>query len=124
MLEIKLFTGNGLLFNSEFIKKVQYDEQIAWIAEDFDFTLSMSEKGVRIFSFFDLAVRHYEREKNILELAWIGNYDQAHQKARNWFLFLAKHGDFWNKMQFYLVGLPGCLVWLGVKAIRYGGKER
>ncbi|MBQ7074138.1 hypothetical protein IJM86_03620 [bacterium] len=50
---------------------MQYDEEIARIAEDIDFTLSLHEQGVKIFCIKDLEVRHYEREKTILEQARI-----------------------------------------------------
>jgi hypothetical protein len=59
-----------------------------------------------------------------LEQAWIGSEASAHQKAKNWFLFLNKRGTLWNKMQFYVIGLPGRMVWRSVKAVRFGGKER
>ncbi|MDR0369791.1 MAG: hypothetical protein LBH96_04740 [Candidatus Peribacteria bacterium] len=85
---------------------VGYDEQIAWIAEDLDFTLSLYEKGVKLFVYADLVLNHYEREKSRLEHSWIGFPVQAHQKARNRFLFVWKHGKFWNKLAFFLVGLP------------------
>jgi hypothetical protein len=119
-----MFSGNGVLGNAQLFQSVLYDEEIAWIAEDLDFTLSLYEKGAKLFSFAELQVRHYEREKSFLEHAWIGFPRQARQKSRNWFLFVYKHGRFWDKVAFWCVGLPGCLVWLSLKAILYGGKER
>jgi GT2 family glycosyltransferase len=118
-----MFSGNGLLGSAQLFQRVQYDEKIAWIAEDMDFTLSLHEKGAKLFVWSDLIVRHYEREKTKLEQAWIGSEAQAQQKARNWFLFVGKHGKFWDKVAFRCVGLPGCVVWLSCKAVLYGGKE-
>ncbi|MDR2540326.1 MAG: hypothetical protein LBD11_00685 [Candidatus Peribacteria bacterium] len=122
--EIQMFSGNGLLGSAQLFQSVGYDEAIAWIAEDMDFTLSLYEKGAKLFVFPDLIVRHYEREKTFLEGVRIGSQTQAHQKAKNWFLFVWKHGNFWNKVQFRCLGLPGCLVWLSLKALIYGGKKR
>jgi GT2 family glycosyltransferase len=119
-----MFSGNGLLGLAQLFKAVGYDEELAWIAEDMDFTLSLHEKGAKLFVFSDLVVRHYERDKTKLEQAWIGSPEQASQKAKNWFLFVWKHGKFWDKFAFRAVGLLGCLVRLSVKAIRYGGKQR
>ena len=79
---------------------------------------------MKLFTYADLVVRHYERDKTLLEHSWIGVEQQAHQKARNWFLFVKKHGKFRDRVAFYCVGLPGCLVWLSVKAMVYGGKGR
>jgi GT2 family glycosyltransferase len=101
-----MFSGNGLLGRSQLFQTVGYDETLARIAEDLDFTLSLYKRGTKLFVFSDLVVRHYEREKTKLEQARIGSSSQAHQKARNWFLFVGKHGTWWNKLQFLLVGLP------------------
>jgi GT2 family glycosyltransferase len=115
-----MFSGNGLLGSRQLFRSIGYDERIAWIAEDLDFTLSLHEQGARIFAFADLAVQHYERDKTRLEQAWIGSYAQAHQKARNRFLFIGKHGNMRDKLAFLWIGLPGCMVWLSVKAVCYG----
>jgi GT2 family glycosyltransferase len=123
-VEIQMFSGNGLLGSAQLFQAVQYDERIARIAEDMDFTLSLHESGVKLFVFPDLVVRHYEREKTKLEQAWIGSPEQAQQKARNRFLFTYKHGNTRDKLAFRVVGLPGCLVWLSMKALLYGGKKR
>lgn len=122
--EIQMFSGNWLLWNTEIFASVAYDEQIAWIAEDLDFTLSLHERWVKLFTYADLIVRHYERDKALLEHSWIGFQKQAYQKSRNRFLFVYKHGNFWNKVTFWCLGLPGCLAWLSVKAIIWWGKER
>jgi GT2 family glycosyltransferase len=104
--EIQMFSGNGLLGSAQLFQSIKYDEEIAWIAEDMDFTLSLHEKGTKLFAFSDLIVRHYERDKTKLEQAWIGSSEQARQKAKNWFLFVWKHGKCWGKAEFLLVGLP------------------
>ena len=54
--EIQMFSGNGLLWNAEVFRSVGYDEEIARIAEDLDFTLSLHERGVKLFVFADLEV--------------------------------------------------------------------
>ena len=43
-VEIQMFSGNGLLGKAQLFQSVLYDEEIAWIAEDLDFTLSLHEK--------------------------------------------------------------------------------
>lgn len=122
--EIQMFSGNGLLGAAQLFQSVGYDEAIAWIAEDMDFTLSLWERGVKLFVFPELIVRHYEREKTLLEGVRIGTPAQAYQKAKNRFLFVWKHGSVRNKTQFRVLGLPGCLIRLSFKALLYGGKQR
>ena len=117
--EIQMFSGNWIFWLADTLRKAKYDEQIAWISEDLDYTLSLHEQWVHLWVFSDLKVRHYERNKNKLEQARIWSYSQAKQKARNWFLFTNKH---WNQKeirQFYLCWLPWCVMWLSIKALLF-----
>ena len=122
--QIQMFSGNGIFSKASTLRKAKYDEQIARISEDLDYTLSLHEKWVQLRVFSDLKVIHHERDKTRLEQARIGFYSQAKQKSRNRFLFTKKH---WNKnqiFQFYLCWLPGCLLRLSLKAIILGGNDR
>ena len=122
--QVQMFSWNGIFSKASTLKKTQYDEQIARISEDLDYTLSLYEQWIQLRVFADLKVKHHERDKNKLEQAWIWSYSQARQKARNRFLFTKKH---WNKnqlYQFYVCGLPWCLVRLSAKAILRWGKNR
>ncbi len=122
--QIQMFSGNWIFSKASTLRKSKYDEQIARISEDLDYTLSLYEQWIQLRVFSDLKVIHHERDKTRLEQARIGSYSQAKQKARNRFLFTKKH---WNKnqlYQFYLCWLPGCLLRLSIKAILFWGKDR
>ena len=122
--KVQMFTWNGIFSLASTLRKAKYDEQMARISEDIDYTLSLYEKWVQLRVFSDLKVRHQERDKTKLEQARIWFYSQAKQKARNRFLFTKKH---WNKkqiFQFYICWLPWCLVWLGTKSIIRWWKDR
>ena len=122
--QIQMFTWNGIFSLASTLRKSQYDEKIARISEDIDYTLSLHEKWVQLWVFSDLKVIHHERDKTRLEQAWIWSYSQAKQKARNRFLFVYKH---WTKkqiFQFYICWLPWCIVWLSTKAVLFWGKDR
>ena len=115
--QIQMFSWNWIFSKTSTLRQAQYDEQIARISEDLDYTLSLYEQWIQLRVFADLKVIHHERDKTKLEQAWIWSYSQAKQKARNRFLFTKKH---WNKKQlyqFYICWLPWCLVWLSVKAL-------
>ena len=115
--QIQMFSWNWIFSLASTLKKAEYDEQIARISEDLDYTLSLHEKWIQLRVFSDLKVIHHERDKTKLEQARIWSYSQAKQKARNRFLFTKKH---WNKKQlyqFYICWLPWCLIWLSVKAL-------
>lgn len=122
--QIQMFSWNWIFSKASTLKKSHYDEEIAWISEDLDYTLSLYEKWIQLWVFADLKVKHHERKKTKLEQARIWSYQQAKQKSRNRFLFTKKH---WNKKQlyqFYVCWLPWCLFWLSIKAILYWGKDR
>lgn len=121
---VQMFSGNWLFGKAEIFKKTQYDEQIAWISEDLDYTISLYEQWVQLWVFADLKVQHFEREKTKLEKAWIWSPAQAHQKSRNRFLFIKKHWNTFNRLQFYCCWLPWCVIWLSIKAICFWWKQR
>ena len=122
--QIQMFSWNGIFSKASTLRKTQYDEKIARISEDLDYTLSLHEKGVQLRVFSDLKVIHHERDKTRLEQARIGSYSQAKQKSRNRFLFTKKHGNKNQIFQFYLCWLPGCLLRLTIKAIIRGWNNR
>lgn len=122
--EIQMFSWNWIFSRATTLRKAEYDEQIARISEDLDYTLSLHEQWIQLRVFADLKVKHHERDKTKLEQARIGSYSQAKQKARNRFLFTKKH---WNKnqlYQFYLCWLLWCMLRLSIKAILFWGKDR
>ena len=122
--QIQMFSWNWIFSKASTLRKAEYDEQIARISEDLDYTLSLYEKWIQLRVFSDLKVIHHERDKTRLEQARIWSYSQAKQKSRNRFLFTKKH---WNKnqiYQFYLCWLPWCLLRLSTKAILFGWKDR
>lgn len=115
--QIQMFSGNWIFSKASTLRKAKYDEKIARISEDLDYTLSLHEQWIQLRVFADLKVKHHERDKTKLEQARIWSYSQAKQKARNRFLFTKKH---WNKkqlFQFYVCWLPWCLFRLTIKAI-------
>jgi len=122
--QIQMFSWNWIFGRATTLRKAEYDEQIARISEDLDYTLSLHEQWIQLRVFADLKVKHHERDKTRLEQARIGSSAQAKQKARNRFLFTKKHGNKNQIFQFYLCWLPGCLVRLSIKAIIFGGKDR
>ena len=122
--QIQMFSWNWIFSKSATLRKAEYDEQIARISEDLDYTLSLHEKWIQLRVFSDLIVIHHERDKTRLEQARIGSYSQAKQKARNRFLFTKKHWTKKQLCQFYLCWLPWCLLRLSTKAILFGWKDR
>lgn len=122
--EIKMFSGNGIFGKAEIMKKVLYDEEIAWIAEDLDFIYSVREQGTPILVFKALKIRHQERDKTYLEEARIGTASSAQQKIKNLFLWVKKHGNFIQTLTFFLRSSRGICGRLWVKALLYWKEAR
>ena len=122
--QIQMFSWNGVFSLASTLKKARYDEEIARISEDLDYTLSLHEQWVQLRVFSDLKVIHHERDKTKLEQARIWSYSKAKQKSRNRFLFTKKHGSKSEICQFYMCWLPWCLVRLSIKALIWWGKSR
>lgn len=122
--EVQMFSGNGIFGLSSTIRKAKYDEEIARICEDLDYTMSLYENWINLLVFSSLKVNHLERDKTKLEQARIWSYSQAKQKSRNRFLFTKKHWSKSDLIKFYCCGLWWCLIWLSTKALFRWWKNR
>lgn len=129
--QIQMFSGNGVFWSAELMKSTLYDEQIARIAEDLDFTYRLQKyqdkktwKKAKILTFSDLCVYHFEREKSILEQARIWNPASALQKIKNIFLRHKKHANRIQLFIFILRSSRGISLRLSIKALRYGHTDK
>lgn len=122
--EIRMFSWNWIFWKKSIMQSVHYDEDFAWIAEDLDFVYSIWEKWYPILVFKDLKVHHYERDKTILEEAWIWNEKSAYQKIKNIFLWWKKHANFHEKVILLLWSTWWICLWLSVKAYMYWWKQK
>lgn len=113
--EIQMYSWNALLAPSYIFKQTLFDEQIAWISEDLDFTYRIHKAGYPLYVFRDIKVYHMERDKTYLEQARVGNEECAYQKSRNRILFVKKHGNLYQKIVFYGFSLRWNSAWLLAK---------
>lgn len=122
--EVQMFSWNGIFWLKNSLKKVLYDEEIARICEDLDYTISLHEKWIKLLVYSCLKVKHYEKDKTKLEQARIWSYSQAKQKSRNRFLFVKKHWTKFDLFKFYFCWLIWCFIWLSTKAFIRWWKNR
>lgn len=101
-----------------------YDEEIARIAEDLDFTYRLHKKGGKILTLAKLVIYHRERDKSELEKKWIGSEYSIRQKIRNIFIWNRKHANFWQKIIFRIWSSRGIAVWLSISILRYATGQR
>ena len=124
LAQIQMFSGNGVFANAKLMQTTLYDEQIARIAEDLDFTYRLHKKGAKILTFANLKIQHFEREKNILEQAWIWTPLSAEQKIKNIFIRHKKHANWVQFLIFILRSSRGIALWLSIKALYYGQSQK
>lgn len=86
-------------------------------AEDVDFSLRVKEAGYRCLYVPD-AVIYHEGTQTFEQGQYSREY--ARQKARNWHRLVQKHANRFEKMSFWLVGVPTRLVSASVREFRRG----
>ena len=69
-----------MLAPSSLFKQFRFDEDINFVAEDLEFTYSIHKAGHPIIVLADIKVYHMERDKGVLDQAWVGNPVSAYQK--------------------------------------------
>jgi GT2 family glycosyltransferase len=98
---IQLYSWNSLFAPSSLFKQFQFDIDINFVAEDLDFTYTIHKAWYPILVLADLKVYHMEREKSLLDQAWVGNSISAYQKWRNRIIFVRKHWNILQKLLFF-----------------------
>ncbi len=101
---IQMYSWNSLFAPAHIFKETLFDEQLDFVYEDLDFTYRIHRAGYPIIVLRDLRIHHMEREKTILEHAWVGNEHAAYRKAKHRMLFVKKYGTLTDKIKFYLFG--------------------
>jgi GT2 family glycosyltransferase len=121
---IQLYSWNSLLATSSLFKQFRFDEDINFVGEDLDFTYTIHKAWYPILVLADLKVYHMERDKSLLDHAWVGNPVSAYQKWKNRIIFVRKHGNFLQKFIFYTFSLWANNVWLIIKILRYAKRNQ
>ena len=116
---IQLYSWNSLFATSSLFKQFQFDTDINFVAEDLDFTYTIHRAWYPIIVLADLKVYHMERDKTLLEQAWVGNPVSAYQKWRNRIIFVRKHGNIRQKILFFAFWLPANNLRLILKIYKY-----
>ncbi|MBU0627291.1 hypothetical protein KKG31_00535 [Patescibacteria group bacterium] len=98
-----MYSGNSLLAPAEILKEIKFDEKIDFVYEDLDFSYRIHKSGTPIIVLKDLEIYHMERDKTLLEQAWVGHELQAYKKSKHRIVFVRKHGNLTQRMQFYLL---------------------
>ena len=112
--QVQMFSGNSLFGPTKIFQEVLFDERFDFVYEDIDFTYRIHRAWYPIFISSELEIYHMERDKTLLENAWIGSEFQCYRKARHRMWFIKKIATKFQKFQFYLLGFwaqPLRLIW-------------
>lgn len=102
--QIQMYSGNSLFWPTKIFQEVLFDERFDFVYEDLEFTYRIHKAWYPIFISSELEIYHMERDKTLLEDAWIGSEFQCHRKARHRMRFVRKNATWRQKIQFYLLG--------------------
>jgi GT2 family glycosyltransferase len=104
-------------------KHILFDEKFDFVYEDLDFTYRIHRAGHPIVVLRDLKIYHMERDKTMLEEAWVGNTYTAYRKAKHRMIFVKKYGSLTDKIKFYMLGFRGQPLWLMIKVLRFAQRK-
>ena len=116
--QIQMYSWNSLFWPTKIFQEILFDERFDFVYEDLEFTYRIHKAWYPIFISSELEIYHMERDKTLLEDAWIGSEFQCHRKARHRMRFVRKNATWWQKFQFYLLGFRAQPLWLISKIIR------
>jgi len=98
-----MYSGNALLAPARIFKKILFDEKIDFVYEDLDFSYRIHKAHIPLIVLRDLKIFHMERDKTMLEKARVGHTLQAYKKAKHRIVFVKKHANLIQKIEFYLL---------------------
>lgn len=117
--QIQMFSGNSLFGPTKIFQEILFDERFDFVYEDLEFTYRIHKAWYPIFISSALEIYHMERDKTLLENAWIGSEFQCHRKARHRMRFIKKNATKLQKIQFYLLWFWAQPLRLIFKIIRF-----
>ena len=121
--QIQMFSGNSLFGPTKIFQKILFDERFDFVYEDLELTYRIHKAWYPIFISSELEIYHMERDKTILENAWIGSEFQCHRKARHRMRFIKKNATNIQKIKFYLLWFWAQPLRLTFKIIRFASTK-
>jgi GT2 family glycosyltransferase len=121
--QIQMYSWNSLFWPTKIFQEVLFDERFDFVYEDLEFTYRIHKAWHPIFISSELEIYHMERDKTLLEDAWIGSEFQCHRKARHRMRFVRKNATTIQKIQFYLLWFRAQPLRLISKILRLAPKK-
>lgn len=122
--EIQMCSMNSVFWPKTIFDKIKMDPKFDFIYEDLDFSYRIFKSWYKILVTNKISIQHMERDKTLLEHAWVGNKYAAYRKAKHKMLFIKKHANFLHTIQFYVLGFWAQPLRLFLKIVIYWWKNR
>ena len=117
--QIQMYSGNSLFGPTKIFQEILFDEKLDFVYEDLEFTYRIHKAWYPIFVSSELLLYHMERDKNILEHAWVWNTYAAYRRAKHRMIFIKKNWTKLEKIKFYLLWFRAQPLWLSLKVLLY-----
>ena len=114
-----LSSSNCLIGSTSLFQQFPFDEEVPFVYEDLIMTGEMSQAGVHIICDSWSSVIHSHGQRGVLAELYINTPTRAYYKAKHRILLVHTIGSFWDKVLFYMIGLPGQTGWLALHILVY-----
>ena len=95
--------GVAIFGSKEALSSSEYDMDMGFLREDVDFDRTFVDRWWELYT-VNLPILHMERLKNIAQKGGYSDLQSLKRKIKNRNLFVQKHANNLEKLQFYLVG--------------------
>lgn len=114
-----LSSSNCLVGATSLFKKFSFDEEVPFVYEDLIMTGEMSQAGITIVCDSWSSVIHSHGQRGVLAELYINTPTRAYYKSKHRILLVHTIGSLWDKILFYMIGLPGQTGWLVLHILLY-----
>jgi hypothetical protein len=103
---LSLSSSNCFVGSTSLFQQFPFDEQVPFVYEDLIMTGEMSQAGVDIVCDSWSSVIHSHGQRGVLSGLYINTPLRAYYKSKHRILLVHTIGSFWDKVLFYMIGLP------------------
>jgi len=101
-----LSSSNCLVGSTALFQQFPFDEEVPFVYEDLIMTGEISQAGVYIVCDSWSSVIHSHGQRGVLAELYINTPLRAYYKAKHRILLVHTIGSLWDKVLFYMIGLP------------------
>lgn len=117
--KVKMIWANSFFWKTKLLKENKFNEKIKFIYEDLDWSYNFTKKWNIIWIDKNLKINHMDRNKHILEKAYVWNSKNSYLKAKNRIIFIKNNWNSFEKIQSFFIGIRIQNIRLSLKILIY-----